>query len=187
MDDVIVSSKVLANVLKLTERRLLQLVQEGMPKSDKGSYPLVACVHFYIDFLNSKVGNHSQTLGQEKLKLMREKAERAALENQKLRNKVIDIDGITQQVMDLMQRLRDGLMAIPGRLCNELVGKTNVEIRQALDMEIKQVLNGIAEKLETMADDTQSENVNDTKQESSEIPIESSSGSLANEMVQQRG
>ena len=187
MNDVIVSSKVLAGLLKITERRLLQLVQEGMPKSGKALYPLTACIHFYIDFLNNKVGNHSQTIAQERLRLTREKAERAALENQKLRNKVIDIDGITQQVMDLMQKLRDGLSTIPGRLCHELVGKTEAEIRQSIDFEIKQALNSIAEKLEKVVEIPTLEQPNETKQATENVPIEGSSGCLEDKVVSQCG
>ncbi len=187
MKNYFVNREALAVFLGLSSQRISQLVAQGMPQQDRDRYNLLVCTKFYIQFLRNHTEGATSTIANERLKLIRERAERAALENQKLRNKVIDIDGITQQVMDLMQKLRDGLSAIPGRLCHELVGKTEAEIRQSIDFDIKQALNSIAEKLEKIIEIPTLEQPNETKQATENVPIESSSGCLEDKVVSQCG
>ena len=44
------SGPVIAEILGITDRRLRQLVDEGMPKNGRGEFPLVACVQWYVAY-----------------------------------------------------------------------------------------------------------------------------------------
>lgn len=189
--EIFVSAEALSGYLGITTQRVYQLKKEGLPfDEDVGKYPLLTCARFYINFLRNHVDSATDSISKERLRLMRERAERAALENQKLRNKVIDIDGITQQVMELTQKLRDGILAIPGRVCHELVGKNEAEIRLKLDTELKQALNVIADQFEGIVEQNQQESMpheTEIEANSQKLSITSSSNSLADKVVSQRG
>ena len=186
--DIFVSLIALAGFLGITPQRVSQLTAQGMPREDRGSYPLLACARFYINFLRNHVESANDSIGKERLRLIKERAERAALENQKLRNKVIDVDGITQQIMELMQKLRDGMLAISGRICHELEGKTAAEIRLRLDAELKQSLNLIADQLDGVLQlETEREVLHDNKDNGSKLSAESGGDGIENQVVSKRG
>lgn len=178
--DIFVSAGALAGMLEVTSERVYQLKKIGLPcNKETGKFPVVTCLLFMLRLERKRNETLASATSQEKFRLMRERAERAALENQKLRNKVIDVEGITQQTMEITQQLKGGLLGLPGRVCHTLEGKNAAEIRQLLDIEIKNMMNSLAEELENMID-TNKEN----GKKFSEI-----SGGICSEdkMVSQRG
>lgn len=184
MQNYFVNREMLAKFFGLSSQRISQFVAQGMPQQGHDRYNLIACTKFYIQLLRSHNEGANSTIANERLNLIKAQAERAVLENQKLRNKIVDVEEITQDIMLLTQQLRDSLLGIPGRLSHELVGKTEAEIRYYLEMEIKQSMDKTAEKLDAMVEAAKDQtNVGKTEN----VCIESSSGNIENEMVSQRG
>lgn len=178
-NDIFISSVALAGLLKLTVPRIHQLKEIGLPyDQDSRKFPLIACLIFMLDVERSRNKTLAGETAQEKKRLMHERAERAALENERLRNKVIDAESIMQQTMEIIQQLKDGLLSIPGRVCHTIEGKSAAEIRQNLDIELKNVLNIVAEKLETISDYE--------KENGQKLSSAGGSGSVENQVVSQR-
>lgn len=71
------SVKVLSELLMLSERRVQQLVKEGvLPRKKIGKYDLVLCVQAYIKHLSDIVKNTDNTLESERRKFMKVKREK---------------------------------------------------------------------------------------------------------------
>ncbi len=143
INDCLVSSKELSKILQITDRRIRQLVELGLPKKDD-QYFLLGGVEFYIKYLQKQ-----KTLGTEaKEKLLAAKAAQEEIELKKLQNKVIAVEEVELQTMQLMQILKAALLALPSKLSERLENKTKAEIFSVLDLEIKNELNQIVDKIE---------------------------------------
>jgi len=57
-DDGLVSVETIANILKLTPRRVQQLSSQGViPKAKRGRYKIITSVWGYIDYLKKKLSD----------------------------------------------------------------------------------------------------------------------------------
>ena len=142
-DDILVSADELSQLLQITDRHIRRLVSVGMPKLGHRYY-LFGCINFYIDYLQKK--NKETT--QNKDRLIKAKAEQEEIELKKLQNKVIAVEEVELQTMQLMQILKAALLALPSKLSERLENKTKAEIFSVLDLEIKNELNQIVDKIE---------------------------------------
>lgn len=61
LHDVEIPAAVVAGILGLTDRRLRQLVERGMPKSGRGRFPLAGCIRWYINFWRERATNRDDS------------------------------------------------------------------------------------------------------------------------------
>ncbi len=85
---------VICKLLDLTPQRIRQLVNEGViPRAERGRYELVPAVRGYIKYLRDraigKEGEQSSDIASARTRLIRENADRAAMENAKARGELI--------------------------------------------------------------------------------------------------
>lgn len=156
----------LSSLLGITERRIQQLVKEGMPKSGRGEYPLRECVRFYVGHLHRLIEEEkSDTVVSEKIRLMRAKAEKAEVEVLKLRGEVLDLERVRQETMLISVEIKEAFLAVAGRLAPELAGKDAGYIKHRLNRAITEAMNVAAEKLEALNEGADGSGSDDTEDE----------------------
>lgn len=147
--DEYVSVKEVASVLGITEQRVQQLTRQGLPKGDRNQYPLLGCIKFYISYLQQQLDqNANDNIVKEKIKLYRARAEKAEAESEKLRGRLLDVADATQQVMAIMQELKDNLLGISGRFCHEVVKLAPAQVKELIEIEITKSLSEVAKNLD---------------------------------------
>ena len=128
-----------ASALNLDERRVQQLVKEGMPRETRGQYDPVKCMLWYIRFLQSALEKKAvPTLDggfagerEERVRLLRADADLREMELARERSLVISIDDYERTLADLILTTKARIMAIPPRLAPDLVGETSRVMLQA--------------------------------------------------------
>lgn len=151
-DKTTVSASDLGRVLNLTARRVRQLHEEGVfPRSERGRYPLAACVQAYVATIEA--ASDPEELKRERIELMR--AQRARIE-QDLRDRQANDDELDDQdrlIRALASEAGEWVRLIPGWLYGTLaglqvqVGGMNDPSRE-LSEEVRQWCIGIRAKLE---------------------------------------
>ena len=115
--------KTIAEILDLSERRVRQLVTDGiLPKnSERGRYELIPCVRGYIHWLRDRSLYGEAKAKQENIisldearrrKLIAE-AELAELELEKERGEVVDIEATEKSWSDVLGNVRAKILALP--------------------------------------------------------------------------
>jgi phage terminase Nu1 subunit (DNA packaging protein) len=131
-------SKVAA-FLNLDERRVQQLVKEGMPRETRGQYDPVKCAAFYIRFLQRALEKKSvPTLDggfagerEERIRLLRADADLREMELARERSQLVAISDVERVMTDLVLTTKARILAMPARLAPELVGETSRVMIQA--------------------------------------------------------
>lgn len=141
--------EVLARILDLSDRRIPQLVAEGIiPKTDRGRYPLIPCVQGYIRYL--RAGSKGQNLGSEALavnhaKLTSARAEIEELKRAKMAGEMVPRDQIARAWSEVCMTVRSHLLGIPARLAARIgMAKNAVEVQQILRRDIEESLSELA-------------------------------------------
>lgn len=109
----------LARILNITERRVQQLVKQGLPRTARGRYPLVASVHFYIATLRENRPETS-SIEQARLRKLIAQADREELELARERNQVVAIDDAMAAIGRAIGECRAKLLALPSKLAPEV-------------------------------------------------------------------
>ena len=138
------TSKVIAEWLGLTERRVRQLRDEGIISEDRpGLYELRPTVLKYINYLR---GVGAVSLQTERMKLTAEKRKAAEMDNEQRRGETHSADDIRRGLTGISLNIRNRLLLLPAKLSPELATK------QASQAEIFDLLkNAIEEALEELS------------------------------------
>lgn len=128
-----------ASFLNLDERRIQQLVKEGMPREGRGQYDAIKCAAWYIRYLQSALEKKSvPTLDggfvgerEERVRLLRADADLREIELAKERSQLVALSDVEKTLADLVLTTRARILAIPPRLAPELVGETQRTMIQA--------------------------------------------------------
>jgi phage terminase Nu1 subunit (DNA packaging protein) len=148
-----VTAEKIAQALNLTERRVHQLVQEGMPKEGRGLFDPMKCMLFYIRYLQQAIERKTvPTLDggfvgerKERMRLLSADADLKEMELSKQRSQLVAIEDVEKAVTDLARTTSARLMAIVPRLAPELVGETSrVMIQAKLDKACRETLAHLA-------------------------------------------
>lgn len=148
----IVNSAAVAEALNLTERRVEQLVHEGMPRVSRGKYDLWTCARWYIQYLQKAIerratengeGTHAN-LTEEKKRLIRIQADTALLEYRQKTGELIPAHLVDDKFVTFASTIRDRFFALPSRVAGRLEGERKEAIREKLFEAVKDVLNGLA-------------------------------------------
>ena len=127
------TSKVVAQWLCLTERRVRQLRDEGVIV---GLYELQPTVARYITYIG---GAGKETLTNERMKLTRAKREAAELENELRKGEVHRTEDIERGIKSMFLNIRSRFLALPAKLSPTLAtmggNQTGIfdELKQAID------------------------------------------------------
>lgn len=131
------TSKVVAQWLCLTERRVRQLRDEGViVEARPGLYELQPTVARYITYIG---GAGKETLTNERMKLTRAKREAAELENELRKGEVHRTEDIERGIKSMFLNIRSRFLALPAKLSTTLAtmggNQTGIfdELKQAID------------------------------------------------------
>lgn len=131
------TSKVVAQWLCLTERRVRQLRDEGViVEARPGLYELQPTVARYITYIG---GAGKETLTNERMKLTRAKREAAELENELRKGEVHRTEDIERGIKSMFLNIRSRFLALPAKLSPTLatMGENQIgifdELKQAID------------------------------------------------------
>lgn len=131
------TSKVVAQWLCLTERRVWQLRDEGViVEARPGLYELQPTVARYITYIG---GAGKETLTNERMKLTRAKREAAELENELRKGEVHRTEDIERGIKSMFLNIRSRFLALPAKLSPTLAtmggNQTGIfdELKQAID------------------------------------------------------
>ena len=117
------TSKVVAQWLCLTERRVRQLRDEGViVEARPGLYELQPTVARYITYIG---GAGKETLTNERMKLTRAKREAAELENELRKGEVHRTEDIERGIKSMFLNIRSRFLALPAKLSPTL-GETRL-------------------------------------------------------------
>src|SRR2546425_2389850 len=134
----------IAALLKLSERRIYQLVKDGIiPRPVKGQYEPIGCVHGYTDYLKRlATGGGELTLTDERTKLTRYQAALAELQYRKESGELIRAKRATQIWGEGVTAVRQRLLGLSTRLAPSVATSESIpEIKELIDTAVHEVLN----------------------------------------------
>jgi len=138
-------ARVIAMLLNVTERRVRQLVAEGViPRARRGKYPLIGSVQGYVKYLQDlKEGTEDRAQAATRLTQVRADREELALE---IRRKTLlpseDVDQALMEVAVIFATALDGASA---RIAGELAG--GAAMRNKLSDAFTEIRTDIADRL----------------------------------------
>lgn len=159
-------STTIAKLLDITERRVHQLVKEGiLPRASRGNYELVPCVQGYIRYLRrERLANNDVmpiSSSSERTRLIKIQADKLELEMGILKGKILYAKEAETGWNNLVARCRAVLLGIPNRLAHQLASISNPqELAHLLKQAIYEALleltttNNIGEEIHETAEDT---------------------------------
>ena len=126
----IVDVNAVAELLKLSARRVHQLAKEGiLPHASRGKYDPVGCVHAYIDYLKMMIsGGGDISITDERKRLIKNQADMAELELQKAHGELIETRRAKDIWGDVANAIKQKLIAQPSRLAPLFVGIQNTAL-----------------------------------------------------------
>ena len=143
------TSKIVADWLEISERRVRQLRDMGvLTEIRPGLYDLKTANHQYINYLrkSNTDGESAVDYNEERAKLVRVKRESQELELQLRKNEVHTTEDIEQVMTDTLVKFKTRLMAIPAKLSPTLAKKKDqTEIFKLLKNAIDEVLEELSD------------------------------------------
>ena len=137
------TSKVVAQWLCLTERRVRQLRDEGViVEARPGLYELQPTVARYITYIG---GAGKETLTNERMKLIKAKREAAELENELRRGEIHRTEDIERGIKTMCLNIRSRFLALPAKLSPTLAALENDQT--AIFNELKGAIDEILEEV----------------------------------------
>jgi phage terminase Nu1 subunit (DNA packaging protein) len=149
----LVNAKQMAIFLGLdSERRVQQLVREGMPKEAHGKYDPMRCLVWRVRDLQKKLdgkiaaNGEPSTINEERLRLMRADAELKEIELARQRKLLVLVEDVEQEMTTLVLDTKARILAIAPRLAAELVGQqdSRVMIQAKVEKVLKDALLQLA-------------------------------------------
>ena len=123
-NEIVVSTKVVADMLDVTSRRVGQLCEEGiLTKVKNGSFLLVPTIRNYIRYLKTKNdterpadGDIAEEFSKEHTLLERAKREKAELEVALMKGNVHASEDVEREMTKMLGAFRARVLAIPSKL-----------------------------------------------------------------------
>lgn len=121
--ELIVSTKVVADILDVTPRRVGQLCEEGiLEKVKNGSFKLVPTIRNYIRFLKTKndvasvTGDVEEEYNREHMLLEKAKREKAELEVSLMKGTVHASEDVEREMTKMLSAFRSRVLSIPSKV-----------------------------------------------------------------------
>lgn len=137
----------IAEHLDLTTRRVRDLSNDaGISLTDSLDGIRVA----YIRWLRERAAGREAKTGDldfvaERARLTKEQADKAEIENARLRGRFVDRDEVVAGVERILGALRARLLAMPSKFSALLAGRDAAEIREILDREVRVAMQDMAD------------------------------------------
>ena len=122
---MIYTRRLIAQVLKITEKRVKQLTDEGViPEISLGHYKLLPAVQGYIGYLQSQISDDdlASDYNVEKARLTRTKRELAELDLQLERNKLHRADSVEFVLTNMLMALKAKISTLPHKVLPAIMG-----------------------------------------------------------------
>lgn len=153
LDGIIVGTSTLANILDVTDRRVRQLVDEGIiTKVKNGSYELIPTLKKYLLYIKTKSDNKMDNSHSEEdllaEKTMHERAKRkiAELDLAQMQGKLHDSADIEREMTKMLAAFRAKVLAIPSKLAPQLIAQSEISvIENILETEVYNALSELSE------------------------------------------
>jgi len=140
-----VTTKELANALDLTERRINQLVAEGvLEKGRDGKFDVYIAIESYIKKAYGIEDGLSFDI--ERAKHEQIKKEIAQLRLDKLKNRLHDTKDVERVMTNMIVTFRNRMLGIPSQVAPRILGKKEIgEVIDEITREIKEGLKELSE------------------------------------------
>ena len=154
VDQVTVSSTVLANLFSITTRRIRQLENEGIIKKVvRGKYSLQENIKSYITFIKTsadlkenKTEEGKVDYEEEHALLERRKREQIELKLAAMRGTMHYSEDVERVMRDMLSNFKSKVLALPSRAAPSLITLNNIaDIQEVLQSEILDVLGELSE------------------------------------------
>ncbi len=146
--DLIVTTSDLAKILGLTDRRIRQLVQEGiLTQVTRGNFRLPEVVQAYTKYIQSggPANNTGLNFKDEKTLLTKAQREKTEIELNLIKQIVHRGEDIKAALLPVLSSLKSRLLSVPMKASVQLLNKTDVtEIQIVIRREIFEALREIA-------------------------------------------
>ena len=138
-----------AKLLDLTERRVNQLVKEGvLPRAARGRYELVPVVRAYISYLRDKAVNTDVGVFDypaHRARLTSAKADMAEMEREQMKDNLIPADDVADAWDAMASNMRAKLLSIPTKSATQVfAAKNQTEAKKILKEAINDALQELA-------------------------------------------
>ena len=137
----------IANLLLLTERRVQQLVKDGiLPRPRNGAYEPVPCVRAYIDYQRKLIiGTGELSLTDERTRLTKYQADLAEIDLQKARGSLLESKVAMQMWSDVVTTTRQKFLGLSTRLAPTVIDcKLVAEVKEKIDRAVYEILTELA-------------------------------------------
>ena len=150
MAERLYSVGVIAKLLNVTERRVQQMVKEGIiPKAERGKYDLIPCVQGYIKYLQDLAFGKDMIptdIHTTRARLLAAQAEIAEMEAAEKKERLLDAGKVAGWWAKIVTNAKQNLLGIPSKAAPVLHAcKTVAEIKAELQAMINEALTGLAE------------------------------------------
>ncbi len=140
----------IAERLRLTPRRIQQLVGEGLPRVTRGKYDVDAVLDWYIAHLELRLAGENDEDGaiqqKHEMRLLAANADLRELELAGRRRELVAIADVEKQMADLVMTTKARILAVPPRIAVDLVGEPSRVMAQAkVEKALKEALSHLAE------------------------------------------
>ena len=142
----------LARVLGLTTIRINQLVNEGMPKNERGKYNLIECVKWYINFWKQRASGDNDEKKNQQIGLIEAQRDKIVLETNKLRETLLPVEEVAHTLNAIAVIVSTQLDGLGARMANTLAGIDEpAEIQRTLFNECRTIRDNVAGQIDTLA------------------------------------
>ena len=135
----------LGEVVGISDRQVRELGRRGIvPRLPDGKYPIRAAIRAYCAWMREAAAGRGQmgpksSLTAERLRLVREQADRAALANAQTRGELVPAAAVEAEWAAIATALRARLLALPSRVNQHLPHLTAAEVAM-VDREVRDAL-----------------------------------------------
>lgn len=143
-----------AKLVNVSPARVSQMIASGLPVEDDGRIDVAkgkAWIKENVSASRSAAQSPQADLpfaaqpdaAAERLRLIKEQADHAALKNAALRRELVPAAEVEREWAGVLRQVRAGILAVPSRLRQLLPGLTAAEV-EAIDAELRRVLEEMA-------------------------------------------
>lgn len=151
--ELIVSTKVVADILDVTPRRVGQLCEEGiLSKVKNGSFKLVPTIRNFIRYLKTKndvasaTGDVEEEFNKEHMLLEKAKREKAELEVSLMKGTMHTSEDVEREMTKMLSAFRARILAMPSKLAPRVAITEDVtKIEEYIREEAYNALNELSD------------------------------------------
>ena len=141
----------IAERLRLTPRRIQQLVGEGLPRVTRGKYDVDEVLDWYIARLEKQLARGTDEEAEaakkwnEELRILSSRADLQELDLAARRRELVSIADVEKQMTDLVITTKARILTVPARVAPELLGEqSRVMVQAKIEKSLKEALSHLA-------------------------------------------